>query len=137
MTDLRYALRSVRNSPGFATVVILTLAIGIGANTAIVSLLHTVLLRELPVTNPQELVFIRTAGDRGLGGAPPYPYFERIREQGSSFSGMAAFGIDELQGGSGWVDRAGVWTSRVGELLPGTRSHAGSWTPDDCRRRET
>jgi len=97
MTDLRYALRSVRNSPGFATVVILTLAIGIGANTAIVSLLHTVLLRELPVTNPQELVFIRTAGDRGLGGAPPYPYFERIRQQGSSFSGMAAFGIDELR----------------------------------------
>jgi predicted permease len=97
MTDLRYALRSVRNSPGFATVVIATLAIGIGANTAIVSLLHTVLLRELPVTNPQELVFIRTAGDRGLGNAPPYPYFERIREQGSSFSGMAAFGIDELR----------------------------------------
>ena len=49
------------------------------------------------MTNPQELVFIRTAGDRGLGGAPPYPYFERIRQQGSSFSGMAAFGIDELR----------------------------------------
>jgi hypothetical protein len=80
--DLRYALRTLRNNPGFAMVVVLTLAIGIGANTAIVSLLHTVLLRELPVTNPQELVFIRTAGDR-LGGAPPYPYFERIREQGS------------------------------------------------------
>jgi predicted permease len=92
-----YALRSVRSSPGFATVVILTLAIGIGANTAIVSLLHTVLMRELPVTDPQELVFIRTAGDQGLGGAPPYPYFERIREHGSSFSGVAAFDADELR----------------------------------------
>ncbi len=78
MSDLRYALRMIRNSPGFATVVVLTMAIGIGANTAIVSLLHTVLLRELPVKDPQELVFIRTAGEQGLGGAPPYPYFERI-----------------------------------------------------------
>jgi len=87
----------IRNSPGFATVVVVTLAIGIGANTAIVSLLHTVLLRELPVTAPQELVFIQTVRDGALGGAPPYPYFERIREQGSSFSGMAAFAIDELR----------------------------------------
>jgi predicted permease len=95
--DLRYAFRTLRHSPGFAAVVTLTLAIGIGANTAIVGLLHTVLLRELPVTDPQELVFIRTAGDQGLGGAPPYPYFERIREQGSWFSGVAAFGVDELR----------------------------------------
>src|SRR5687768_12189995 len=95
--DLRSALRALRHSPGFTAVVTLTLAIGIGANTAIVSLLHTVLLRELPVTDPQDLVFIRTAGDRGLGGAPPYPYFDRIRDEGSSFSGMAAFAADELR----------------------------------------
>jgi predicted permease len=97
MNDLRYALRMIRNSPGFATVVVVTLAIGIGANTAIVSLLHTVLLRELAVKDPHELVFIRTAGEQGLGGAPPYPYFERIREQGSSLSGAAAFATDELR----------------------------------------
>ena len=95
--DLRYALRTLRGNPGFTAVVVLTLAIAIGANTAIVSLLQTVLLRELPVMNPQELVFIRTAGDRGLGGAPPYPYFERIRNEGSSSSGMAAFAADELR----------------------------------------
>jgi predicted permease len=97
MTDLRYALRSIRNSPAFAAVVILTLAIGIGANTAIVSLLHAVLLRDLPVTDPEGLVFIRTTGDQGLGGAPPYPYFEHIRENGSRFSGVAAFSSDELR----------------------------------------
>src|ERR1700741_2972800 len=97
MTDLRYAVRLIRNSPGFATVVVLTLAIGIGANTAVVSLVHTVLLRELPVTDPQELVFVRTARNEGLGGAPPYPYFEHIREHGSSFSGVAAFSADELR----------------------------------------
>jgi predicted permease len=97
MTDLRYALRSVRHSPGFATVVIVTLAVGIGANTALVSLLDTVLRRELPVQNPKELVFIRTAGARGLGGAPPYPYFDRIRMDAPAFSGMAAFATDELR----------------------------------------
>ena len=97
MTDLRYALRLLRVSPGFATVVVVTLAIGIGANTAIVSLFETVLLRELPVQDAEELMFVRTAGDRGLGGAPPYPYFERIRSEGSAFSGMAAFATDELR----------------------------------------
>ena len=97
MTDLRYALRTLRISPGFATVVIVTLAIGIGANTAIVSLLHTVLLRELPVKDAGELVFVRTAGARGLGGAPPYPYFDHIRAETSAISGAAAFAADELR----------------------------------------
>ena len=97
MTDLRYALRTVRHSPGFATVVIVTLAIGIGANTALVTLLHTVLLRELPVKDATELVFVRTAGPRGLGGAPPYPYFDHIRSQTSGLAGAAAFAADELR----------------------------------------
>ena len=95
--DLRYALRTLRNSPGFAMVVVLTLAIGIGGNTAIVSLLNTVLLRELPVKDAQELVFIRTADSRGLGNAPPYPLFDRIRNDASSFAEMAAFAADELR----------------------------------------
>jgi predicted permease len=86
-----------RSNPGFAAIVVLTLAIGIGANAAIVSLLDTVLLRDLPVTDPQSLVFIRTAGSRGLGGAPPYPSFDRIRNDTSSFAGMAAFAADELR----------------------------------------
>src|SRR5919108_399459 len=97
MNDFRYALRLIRNRPGFATVVVMTLAIGIGANTAIVSLFHTVLLRELPVKDAAELVFVRTAGARGLGSAPPYPYFDHIRNEGSAFSGMAAFAADELR----------------------------------------
>lgn len=97
MDDLLYALRLIRKNPGFATVVIVTLAIGIGANTAIVGVLDTVLRRELPVQAPEELVFVRTAGARGLGNAPPYPYFDRIRSESSSFAGMAAFAADELR----------------------------------------
>src|SRR5262245_51020047 len=54
--DLQYAVRSLRRAPGFAAVAILTLALGIGANTAIFSLIDVLLLRWLPVTNAQELV---------------------------------------------------------------------------------
>jgi hypothetical protein len=93
-----------------------TLAIGIGANTAIVSLLQTVLLRELPVEDAEELMFVRTAGDRGLGGAPPYPSVERIRDE-FSFSGMAAFATDELRVEVDGIRRAGVRTSRLGQLF--------------------
>src|SRR5215831_12460494 len=56
INDLRYALRGFRKSPGFAAVAILSLALGIGANTAIFSLIDAVMLRSLPVSHPEELV---------------------------------------------------------------------------------
>src|SRR5438034_4414101 len=60
--DLRYALRQVRRKPGFAVVAIFTLALGIGANTAIYSLLDQALLRRLPVQDPARLVMMRYFG---------------------------------------------------------------------------
>src|SRR5688572_8356453 len=114
MDDLLYALRLIRKNPGFATVVIVTLAIGIGANTAIVSVLDTVLRRQLPVQAPEELVFVRTAGARGLGNAPPYPYFDRIRSESSSFAGMAAFAADELR-----IDVGGSVEQVLGQVSSG------------------
>lgn len=95
--DVKYGLRLLRRTPGFTVAATLTLALGIGANTAIFSLVNTVLLRLLPVERPQELVFIQTAGTEGRGATPPYPYFERVRNETSVFSGMAAFAADELR----------------------------------------
>jgi hypothetical protein len=95
--DVGYAFRLLGRSPGFALTAVLSLALGIGAITAIFSLVDTVLLRLLPVERPHELVFLHTAGTEGRGGAPPYPYFERFRSETSSFAGMAAFAADELR----------------------------------------
>jgi len=69
--DVRYALRSLRRSPGFAAVAALSLALGIGANTAIFQILDAVRLRSLPVRDPQELAEVRiVGGNRGWGSTP-------------------------------------------------------------------
>jgi hypothetical protein len=64
--DLRYAMRQWHNAPGFAWTIVLTLALGIGANTAIFSVMNAVLLRGLPVPDPQELVYLHVPD-----GQPP------------------------------------------------------------------
>src|SRR5215475_4571125 len=100
--DLRSALRVFTKSPGFAFVVVATLALGIGANTAIFQLLDAVLLQSLPVVNPHELAQVRIVNmDNARGGVySRYPVvtnliWERLRDDHQGFSGIAAWrGVD-------------------------------------------
>ena len=90
--DLGYALRMLRRNPGFAAVAVLSLALGIGANTAIFSLIDALLLKMLPVEQPEQLYLIQNVGSGNqTGTAPPYPCFEQFRQQSQSFNGLAAF----------------------------------------------
>jgi predicted permease len=96
--DLRYSARMLRRNPGFAAVAILSLGLGIGANTAVFSLVNTVLLKLLPVHRPERLFFIDDSNGRSAGAnAPPYPCLERFRQHDKYFSGMAAFNADFLK----------------------------------------
>ena len=97
--NLRYALRQLRKSPGFALTVVLTLALGIGANAAVFTLFDQVLLRMLPVQQPKELVrFQWTGGFSGsassFGGEISnyfsYPMYRDLRDKSSAFSGLIA-----------------------------------------------
>ena len=100
--DVKYAFRILRKKPVFTAVAVLSLAFGIGANTAIFSLLNALLLRSLPVPNPQELRAIswdarskntsyRTGGDGSE--TFPYPAYEMFRDNAEGFSDIFAFSI--------------------------------------------
>jgi predicted permease len=99
LQDTRYALRIMKKSPAFTCVAILTLALGIGANTAIFSVMRQVLLQRLPVSHPEELVLLYSPGprdghvssDEGDGSESfSYPMYLDLRDKNSVFSGLAA-----------------------------------------------
>ena len=88
--DARHAVRILVQNPGFAAVAVLSLALGIGANTAIFTLIDTVLLRSLPVRDPEQLVvFARNPEDPSISMS--YPDYQYIRDHNRSFSGVIAY----------------------------------------------
>ena len=91
MQDLRYALRGIRRNPGFALVCILTLALGIGANTAMFTIINAVLIRPVPgVANPNELVIFERLQKNNPDFSFGYPDYLDYRNQNQSFAGIAA-----------------------------------------------
>lgn len=101
--DVQYGLRTLRRSPGFSLVGVVSLALGIGANTAIFSLLDAVLLRSLPVHRPEEL-FV-------MSGGYSYPAYQTVRERNQFLTQLFAtsgVGASNVAIGDGPVERAGV-----------------------------
>src|SRR5208283_1290424 len=116
LQDIRFGLRLLVKNPGFTAVAILTLAIGIGANTAIFSLIDAVMLRMLPVQRPSELRLVGMVDPQSTGeGDTEFtnPLWEQVRDRQDVFSGVFAWGDDRFdlaQGGA--VHYAnGIWVS--------------------------
>src|SRR5262249_49082739 len=109
-----YGLRQLRRNLGFTTVAVLTLALGIGANTAVFTLINALLLRSLPVQRPNELVLLVHGLDRGVGDAQrgswelfSYDFYRQLREHNQVLRDVCAFGSFE-----------DTLTVRVGDTTP-------------------
>ena len=134
--DLTYALRTLRNNPGFAAVTILTLAVGIGANTAIFSVINAVLLRPLPFATPDQIFLVseRLPSFPVLG--PSYQNFQDFRDRAKSFSAMSATRITTLTlTGSGEPERlpAQMISASMFPLLGKSARLGRTFTPEEDR----
>lgn len=94
--DLRYSLRRLRNSPGFTITAVLTLAVGMGATTAMYSVIQAVLLNSLPFPHPEHLYIFREAANTQEMSVA-WPNFEDWRAQQHSFEGLAAYRIEHFE----------------------------------------
>jgi predicted permease len=94
MQDLRYALRQLRKSPGFTAVTVITLALGIGATTAIFSVVYGVLLRPLPYADPSRIMAIFEVTTKGTWNRLADPNFDDLRDQSHSFQAIAKYSAE-------------------------------------------
>src|SRR5262245_28876373 len=89
--DLRYGARMLLKKPGFTLTAIITLGLGIGANTAIFSLVNTVMMRPLPVAQPERIVEVTPLAKEASIGAFSYPFYKDFRDKNEVFDGLAAY----------------------------------------------
>jgi len=139
--DLRYAIRQLRKSPGFATVAVITLALGIGANTAIFSVANGVLLRKLPYAEPERLVLVWSTGEGGNNRDQlSFTDIDDYRTRNKVFESVVPFG-DWNATFSGAGDPSPIPGMQVGEgYLPLMRVKpllGRDFLPDDKSRART
>src|SRR5215813_12108906 len=136
LKDIRYAFRGLAKRPGFVAVAVITLALGIGANTAIFSLVNTVLLRSLPVEKPEEIVSVAVRGKDDSMQAFSHPNYVDFRDQNQALSGLLVYRFAPMS-----LSRSGnnerIWGYEVSgnyfDVL-GVRPFKGRFfTPDEDR----
>ena len=141
--DLLYGVRTLRRSPGFTTIAVLSLALGIGANTAIFTLIDAVMLRSLPVRAPQELVAVGdSARPGGMSFGPVYldmfscPLYRTLRDENSVFTGLLASGRAEhldirIDGGNDEPIRGRMVSTNYFDVLGVAPAIGRAFTGDD------
>jgi putative ABC transport system permease protein len=132
--DLRYALRMLRRSPGFTAVVVLILALGLGANTAIFTLINVAMLKSLPVSRPDELVMLitNTRGTSKNQGSFSHALWEQIRDRQDIFTAVSVYGstgVDLDAGGEARSAALGLVSSDFFSVL-GVRMALGRTIAD-------
>jgi predicted permease len=140
--DVRHAFRILAQNPGFAAIAILSLALGIGANTAIFTLVDTVLLRSLPIRSPEQLVVLARNPDKPMATFN-YPDYRYIRDHNRSFAGVVAssgggstlaFSVrNEGAGARAEVVLGSTVSGNYFEVLGVTSAVGRVFTPDDNR----
>jgi putative ABC transport system permease protein len=144
LQDVRYALRTLRKSPGFAAVAVLTLALGIGANAAIFALVDRVLIRPLPVRNPGSLVLLRSPGpiqghvwsDGDMATSFSAPMYRDLRERAGVFDGLLGeypFAASVAAGGETELASGELVSGNYFDVLGVPPAIGRNLTPDDDR----
>jgi putative ABC transport system permease protein len=139
MQDLRLALRALRVTPVVTVVAVLSIALGIGANTTVFSLVNSLLLRALPVAEPHRLVIVssRTANSRGGQGQWSYAVWDQIRQRTELFDGAAAYSTTRFdlapRGAAQFVN--GLWVNSAFFKTLGVRIEQGRTFSDADDRR--
>jgi len=132
--DLRYTFRVLRKSPGFTAVAVLSLGLGIGANTAIFTLIDNLLLKSLPVKNPQELVILGDPGAPDGHGRFSFPTYTELRDRNQVLTGLLARMVWAMSAGdtavSDWIQGEFV-SGNYFSVLGASASLGRTITPED------